>query len=112
MKQKGLSLGIALALGVASFSLPMSNAAAEPVVPEWRAAQTYKASVPTIEQVLGYPAGSRISSPQAIEEYFLRFASAFPNQVVIREYAKKLGRSFLFSVAIGSEKILEKLAEH
>jgi hypothetical protein len=69
---------------------------------------TYRADVPSIEQVLGYPTGSRISSPEAIQQYFKALAEKFPQQVVLKSYGKTWeGRDLYYAILSSAENIAQ-----
>jgi len=70
----------------------------------------YSAKVPTIESVLGYPAASRISSPAAIEAYFVKLAEQFPAQVKLNYYGKSWEGRNLYYVAISSAENMAAFA--
>lgn len=78
-----------------------------PTVPEWPQAR-YQ-NTPTIEDVLGYPAGARISSPAQISEYFQALAEAHPDQIKLVEYGETWQGRPLFYAAIGSAENIAKL---
>lgn len=66
----------------------------------------YRATVPDIESVLGYPTGSRISSPEAIQQYFKVLAERFPEQVVLKSYGKTWeGRELYYAVLSSAANI-------
>lgn len=72
----------------------------------------YSATVPTIESVVGYPAASRISSPDAIESYFVKLAEAFPTQVKLNYYGKSWEGRNLYYVAISSATNMAEFANY
>lgn len=78
-----------------------------PTVPEWPQAR-YQ-NTPTVEDVLGYPAGARISSPAQISEYFQALAEAHPDQIKLFEYGETWQGRPLFYAAIGSAENIAKL---
>jgi hypothetical protein len=70
--------------------------------------QPYQAAVPTIETVLGYPTGSRISSPEAIQHYFKVLAERFPEQVLLKSYGKTWeGRELYYAVISSAQNIAQ-----
>lgn len=72
-------------------------------------ATDYRIEVPSIEQVLGYPTGSRISSPEAIQQYFKALAQQFPQQVVLKSYGKTWEGRELYYAIISSANNIAKL---
>lgn len=93
--------------------LSLSALAAEPgqSVPHWYASTDYQSATPTFEQVLGYSAGARISSPEAIHSYFRALVQAHPTQIKMVEYARSWEGRPLFYVAISSAENIAKLAD-
>ncbi|RTE87790.1 peptidase M14 [Lysobacter sp. N42] len=77
--------------------------------PIWLDAEAERSDVASIESVLGYSAGSRISSPEAIYQYFQTLAREYPERVVVREYARSWEGRPLISVAISSESNISEL---
>ena len=78
-------------------------------MPTWPAA-TYQ-QTPTIEQVLGYPAGTRVSSPEQISRYFEALAQAHPDQVKLVPYGETWQGRPLFYAVIGSKENIARLDE-
>ncbi len=72
----------------------------------------YQSNSPTVEKVLGYPIGSRISSPEAVETYFRTLAATYPDQVVFEEYGKSWEGRTLYYVAISSATNIAKLDDY
>lgn len=72
----------------------------------------YRSATPTVEQVLGYPMGSRISSPEAIYDYFQALAERHPEQVRIITYGETWEQRPLYYVAISSATNISQLAEY
>lgn len=93
---------------LASSLLPTSQAAESTL----GLAVPYATTVPTIEDVLGYPAASRISSPDAIEAYFTALANAFPSQVKLMYYGKSWEGRNLYYVAISSTENMAAFADY
>lgn len=65
-------------------------------------ATDYSATTPSVESVLGYPIGSRISSPDAMYDYFQALHHAHPEQVQLFHYGKTWEGRPLYYVAISS----------
>lgn len=85
-------------------------AAASSHIPQWPT--TNYDATPTIEDVLGYPVASRISSPEQISTYFEALAAAHPDRIRLFEYGETwLGRR-LFYVVISSAENLANLSQH
>ena len=93
---------------LASSLLPTSQAAESTL----GLAVPYASAVPTIDDVLGYPAASRISSPDAIEAYFTALAKAFPSQVKLMYYGKSWEGRNLYYVAISSSDNMAAFADY
>lgn len=107
MKSLSFALSaVALALGSFSYSGQVS---AEQAIPEWPQAR-YQ-NTPTIEDVLGYPAGSRISSPEQIQQYFQALAQAHPEQVTLFDYGQTWQGRPLFYAAIGSAENMNRFQD-
>ncbi|MEM8769049.1 MAG: M14 family zinc carboxypeptidase, partial [Pseudomonadota bacterium] len=70
---------------------------------------TYDAAIPTHQDVLGYSAGDRISSPEAIATYLTRLAEAAPAQTRLVEYARSWQGRPLHYLVIGSEANVRRL---
>ncbi|RUO22466.1 peptidase M14 [Aliidiomarina iranensis] len=108
---KSLSFSVsAVALAISALALsgmPSTSTASEQPVPEWP--QARYSGTPTIEDVLGYPAGSRISSPEQIQTYFQALAQAHPDQVKLFDYGETWQGRPLFYAAIGSEENIAQL---
>ena len=69
----------------------------------------YQAEVPTVQQTLGYPIGSRISSPDAIEDYFATLANRFPEQLKLISYGQSWEGRNLYYVVISSPENIAQL---
>lgn len=66
----------------------------------------FSADVPSIETVLGYPTGSRISTPEAIQQYFKTLAERFPQNVVLKSYGQTWeGRELYYAIISSAENI-------
>ena len=72
---------------------------------------TYDPAIPTIEKVLGYKPGERISSHANLMRYLETLASAAPNRVKVFEYAKSWEGRKLVYAAVGSEATIRRLPE-
>ncbi len=62
----------------------------------------YRATTPSLESVVGYPIGSRISSPAAMYDYFQALQQAHPEQVKLFNYGSTWEGRPLYYVAISS----------
>ncbi|RUO60229.1 M14 family metallopeptidase [Pseudidiomarina insulisalsae] len=71
----------------------------------------YQQQTPSVEQVLGYPLGSKISSPAAIYDYFQALAEAHPEQVNIIHYGESWEGRPLYYVAVGSAHNMAALSD-
>ncbi|MEM6536362.1 MAG: hypothetical protein AAF668_01395, partial [Pseudomonadota bacterium] len=60
----------------------------EPTSRPYLDAQSFDPSIPTLEAVLGYKSGERISSPADALTYFRALAEAAPDRMRIVEYAR------------------------
>lgn len=78
-------------------------------VPNWYNSSQYQTDTPTIEDILGYTAGSRVSSPAAIHSYFKALAAAHPERIKLFEYGRTWEGRPLFYAAISSPENLSKL---
>lgn len=66
----------------------------------------YDASVPTIEQVLGYVPGERITWHRDAIRYFEALREAAPDRVIIEEYARSWqGRELIYAVISSPQNI-------
>ena len=82
----------------------------EPAYEFWPGA-SYDARIPTIQQVLGYAPGERITTPADIVRYLEALAAAAPSRIKVFEYGRSWeGRKLVYAVA-GSEANLKRLAE-
>ncbi|HZO54649.1 MAG TPA: M14 family zinc carboxypeptidase, partial [Bryobacteraceae bacterium] len=72
---------------------------------------SYDPAIPTIEKVLGYKPGERISSHANLMRYFDALAAAAPNRMKVFEYAKSWEGRKLVYAAIGSEASIRRLPE-
>lgn len=76
----------------------------------WPGAQ-YDPAIPTIEKVLGYAPGERISSHANLMRYLEALSAAAPNRIRLFEYAKSWeGRKLVYAI-VGSEANLRRLPE-
>ncbi|RUO44453.1 peptidase M14 [Aliidiomarina taiwanensis] len=80
-------------------------------IPNWYNSTQYLSSTPTVEQVLGYAAGSRISSPAAIHHYFSALAQAHPDRIKLFEYGRTWEGRPLFYAAISSPENIARLEQ-
>ena len=72
---------------------------------------SYDPAIPTIEKVLGYKPGERISSHANLMRYVDALAAAAPNRMKVFEYAKSWEGRKLVYAAIGSEANIRRLPE-
>ncbi|MBV2128329.1 peptidase M14 [Rheinheimera sp. SM2107] len=91
----------------AALSLSALPSQAVPVFPN----SDYSNSVASVEQILGYPLGSRISEPAAIKQYFEQLAAAHPKRIKLVPYAQSWQGRPLFYVVIGSEQHISQLPD-
>lgn len=83
-----------------------------PVVAEvaWPDTQ-YNPAVPTVESVLGYRTGEKITWSHDVRRYFEALQSAAPDQVLIQDFATSWEGRQLFYAAISSPANLARIAE-
>ena len=105
-----LARSLFIALPLLSTPLFASTVDAVESVPYWYENANYRQATPTLEQVLGYASGERISSPEAIHTYFRALVQAHPEQIKMLEYARTWEGRPLFYVAISSAENIAKLA--
>lgn len=79
-------------------------------VPQWP--QTNYDATPTVKQVLGYAAASRISSPEQIIQYFESLATAHPDKIKLFDYGKTWQGRRLFYAVISSAENISNLNQH
>ncbi|RUO25767.1 peptidase M14 [Aliidiomarina minuta] len=65
--------------------------------------------VATVEQVLGYPLGSRVSSPAAIHEYYQELARQHPDRIKLVSYGETWQGRPLYYAVISSADNLARL---
>lgn len=82
-------------------------ATAEVVWPE----TSYDADIPTVESVLGYPSGERITWSHDVRRYFEALKAAAPDQVMIEDMATSWEGRQLFYAAISSPANMARVAE-
>lgn len=80
-------------------------------IPDWYGTTAYKQNTPTVESVLGYASGSRISSPDAVFYYFKALAQAHPEQIKLVEYGQSWEGRPLFYAAISSAQNIAQLPQ-
>src|SRR6185436_7957310 len=78
--------------------------------PFWPGTQ-YDPAIPTLQKVLGYDAGARISSHAQLMRYMEALAAALPAKMRIFEYAKTWEGRKLIYAAIGSEANIRRIGE-
>lgn len=94
---------------LAAFVLLLSSSAwAQADFEFWPNAE-YDTSIPSIEEVLGYAPGEKITWHRDAVKYFEALAEAAPNRVVIHEYARSWQNRELIYVAISSAENIAKL---
>jgi hypothetical protein len=94
-------LGLALAAGLAF----AQAASAQQFIPN----VTYDPAIPTIESVLGKPAGDRITPSADIVKYFRALEAAAPDRIKVTSYAKSWQGRELVYAAIGSPHNISNL---
>jgi hypothetical protein len=73
---------------------------------------TYSENIPTVESVLGYSIGERISSHSDMLKYFEALEKAAPQRIKLTEYANTWqGRPLIYAV-IGSPEKLARLSDY
>ncbi|MBT1451519.1 peptidase M14 [Glaciecola sp. XM2] len=72
----------------------------------------YSQDIPTVESVLGYSIGERISSHADMLKYFEALQEAAPQRMVINHYAKTWQNRDLIYAVISSPENMAKLEEH
>src|SRR5690554_884499 len=112
MKKTLINFAIAAALTAPYLASTEANALTNNTLNQAFAEQEFKSNVPTIESVLGYTAGSKISSPEGIRAYYEALAAALPSQVKLVEYATSWQGRPLFYVVISSAENIQQLNEH
>ncbi len=73
---------------------------------------SYQADVPSVEQVLGYEIGTRISSPDAIYHYFLALSESQSERVKLIEYGRSWEGRPLFFVAVSAPHNIAQLTDY
>lgn len=71
----------------------------------------YDPAIPTVEEVLGYSTGDRITRPSDVIVYFEALAKAAPDRIVITEYARTWEKRPLIYVAVSSAANVARLDE-
>ena len=99
MKKLFLTLSVAAA-STAVASDQLSGAAS--LLPE----ANYSNGKASVEEVLGYSIGTKITSPEAMSRYFEALAAAFPDQVKLLDYGKSWeGRTLYYAVISSAENM-------
>lgn len=110
MKTSTSLVALAVVAGLCASNIAAaSSESSVTMVPNWPGASYQQ--TPTIESVLGYPAGSRVSSPEQIHTYFKALADAHPNQVKLVPYGETWQGRPLFYAVIGSADNIARLDE-
>lgn len=102
--------GLCSAILAGSMMLFSGAVVAVQSVPQWPV--TDYDTTPDIEEILGYPAGSRISSPEQIAEYFEALAEARSDRIQLFDYGETWQGRRLFYAVISSPQNLANLSEH
>lgn len=99
LKQLTISLALSLtATGAAADTLKGEASMLEEA--------NYRSDSVSVEQVLGYPIGTKITSPEAMSQYFEALAEAFPEQVKLLEYGESWeGRTLYYAVISSADNI-------
>ena len=87
----------------------MTSAAPSPAV-DWPGAD-YDPSIPTTEQVLGFPIGAELARHAEVRRYFDALAAAAPERVRLFDIGRSWQGRGLFYAAIGSPANIARLAE-
>ena len=107
MKIKFTSLpqSLPMLLTIAFVSMPVSSILAQEEFVYWPDAQ-YDPAIPTVEAVLGYAPGDRITWHRDVIRYFEALAAAAPERMVITEYARSWeNRELILAVVSAPENI-------
>ena len=107
MKIKFASLRrlLPMLLTMALVSMPVSSILAQEEFVYWPDAQ-YDPAIPTVEAVLGYAPGDRITWHRDVIRYFEALAAAAPERMVITEYARSWeNRELILAVVSAPENI-------
>lgn len=102
MKKLLLSLSLA---SVATVAVADSLSGAQSLLPE----ANYSNGKASVEDVLGYPIGTRITSPDAMSLYFEALAKAFPDRVKLVDYGQSWEGRKLYYAIISSPENLQNL---
>lgn len=71
----------------------------------------YDPAVPTVESVLGYASGERITWSRDVQRYFLALAKAMPERIQLHEYARSWEGRPLFYATISAPENLARADE-
>lgn len=98
---KKLLLSVSIA-AISTVTVAQSLSGAASLLPE----ANYSNSKASVEDVLGYPIGTRITSPEAMSLYFQALADAFPAQVKLLDYGESWeGRKLYYAVISSAENM-------
>jgi hypothetical protein len=100
MRGKKLAIALAVALGAASGGA----ANVFDVLPQ----VMFDPAAPTIEKVLGYGCGERISDPEEVVRFARALAQAVPSRVRLLEYARSVEARSLILLIVGSPENLAR----
>ncbi|MGX5914234.1 M14 family metallopeptidase [Aliidiomarina sp. Khilg15.8] len=104
---KSFTLLAAAAAVSAVLAAPTSQADTLPVFPD----SDYRDDVARVSDVLGYELGSRVSSPEAIRDYYEHLAEQHPDRIKLVPYGETWEGRELFYVVISNADNLQRLDE-
>ena len=85
--------------------LPVATLADAHKAPLWPNAD-YDPAIPSIEDVLGYEMGARITHPADVLRYFEALQEAAPDRIVVRQYATSWQhRPLIYAVVSSADNI-------
>jgi len=87
-----------------TLSLPAQAQSQSTVNFEFWPGATYDPVIPTVEDVLGYKAGERITWPYNVERYFRALEQAAPDRIKVMEYARTWeGRPLIYAIITNAD---------
>jgi hypothetical protein len=105
IKFTSLRCSLPMLLTLVFGSMPISSILAQEKFVYWPDAQ-YDPTIPTVEAVLGYAPGDRITWHRDVIRYFEALAAAAPERMVITEYARSWeNRELILAVVSAPENI-------